>query len=175
MQARRPPSLLRISALAALVSAACADGGPTSVLPPGPTSGVSAIAIGIHHGCGIVAGEGAFCWGLNLAGELGNGTRTTTLTPVRVAGGAGFVALTLAAGYGCALEESGAAWCWGSGARGALGTGDTSDRTVPGAVVGGLTGFAVPYLFHNPRRERRIFAAPAPVEHGAALAVQGVF
>ena len=46
-----------------------------------------------------------------------------------------------------------------------------TDVTV-GAVMGSLTGFAVPYLFHNPRR---VMVAPAPLDHGAALAVRGVF
>ena len=48
-----------------------------------------------------------------------------------------------------------------------------SDVTV-GAAIGSLTGFAVPYLFHNPKR--RFVVAPAPLDHGgAALAVRGMF
>ncbi|HET6637652.1 MAG TPA: RCC1 domain-containing protein, partial [Gemmatimonadota bacterium] len=105
---------LQACALAALIPAACSDGGPTSVLPPGPTSGYAAIAIGIHHGCGILAGEGAFCWGMNVAGELGHGAPTGSLSPVRVTGGSDFTAVTLAAGHSCALAADGTAWCWGS-------------------------------------------------------------
>jgi len=47
-----------------------------------------------------------------------------------------------------------------------------SDVTT-GAVVGSLTGFAVPYLFHNPGR---LIVAPAPIDGGgAALALRGTF
>jgi membrane-associated phospholipid phosphatase len=77
-----------------------------------------------------------------------------------------------------------APWVWGLGLSLAAATAYLriaadrhylSDVTV-GAVVGGLTGLAVPYLFHNPHRARRVGLAPGPVEHGGAgLAVRGVF
>ncbi len=47
-----------------------------------------------------------------------------------------------------------------------------SDVTT-GAVLGSVTGFAVPHLFHNPRR---LIVAPAPIDGGgAALALRGTF
>jgi membrane-associated phospholipid phosphatase len=79
-----------------------------------------------------------------------------------------------------------APWVWGIGMSLAAATAYlriaadrhyASDVTV-GAVVGGLTGFAVPYLFHNPhaRSERRVFAAPVLLDHASAgLGVRGVF
>jgi membrane-associated phospholipid phosphatase len=77
-----------------------------------------------------------------------------------------------------------APWVWGIGLALAAATAYLriaadrhylTDVTV-GAVVGGLIGFAVPYLFHDPRRERRVVLAPGPVDHGgASLAVRGVF
>jgi membrane-associated phospholipid phosphatase len=43
-----------------------------------------------------------------------------------------------------------------------------------GSIIGSLTGFAVPYLFHNPAR--RVMVAPAPLDHGGAgFAVRGHF
>lgn len=70
-----PTSCRGLRALVSLIALGCADGGgPTAVLPPAPTTGYAALAIGIHHGCGILSGEGTFCWGRNVSGELGDGT-----------------------------------------------------------------------------------------------------
>ncbi len=75
-----------------------------------------------------------------------------------------------------------APWIWGAGLSLAVATAYlriaadrhyASDVTV-GAAIGSLTGFAVPYLFHNPKR--RFMVAPAPLDHGGvALAVRGIF
>jgi len=75
-----------------------------------------------------------------------------------------------------------APWIWGAGLSLAAATAYlriaadrhyASDVTV-GAVIGSLTGFAVPYLFHNPKRQYTV--APAPLARGGvALAVRGVF
>ena len=74
-----------------------------------------------------------------------------------------------------------APWIWGAGLTLAAATAYlriaadrhyASDVTV-GAAIGSLTGFAVPYLFHNPKRQ--FMVAPAPLDHGAALAVRGIF
>jgi hypothetical protein len=51
-------SVLRPVATTALSCAlvfACDGGGPTGVLPPGPTGGYLALSVGFHHGCGIRA------------------------------------------------------------------------------------------------------------------------
>ncbi len=117
---RRPPWVAHsiasprgLPGLVLLLALGCADGGgPTAVLPPAPTSGYTALAIGIHHGCGVLSGEGTFCWGRNVAGELGDGTIRSSLSPVRVSGGADFTALSLGSSHSCALTSAGAALCF---------------------------------------------------------------
>jgi len=74
-----------------------------------------------------------------------------------------------------------APWIWGAGLTLGVATAYlriAADRhyasdVMVGAAIGSLTGFAVPYLFHNPKRQ--FMVAPAPLDHGAALAVRGIF
>ncbi|HEX9632858.1 MAG TPA: hypothetical protein VGA02_10370 [Gemmatimonadales bacterium] len=64
------------------------DGTRTSHTGPVPVAGgVSFAALsarGIGHTCGVTATGTAHCWGDNSSGQLGDGTRTSRLTPVLV-------------------------------------------------------------------------------------------
>src|SRR6266700_7319626 len=46
--------------------------------------GFSAVSVGPAHACGVTSAGAAYCWGLNLQGELGNGTRTNSPVPTLV-------------------------------------------------------------------------------------------
>jgi alpha-tubulin suppressor-like RCC1 family protein len=59
----------------------------TPVDIPGLTSGVTAIAAGGEHGCGLTRTAGVKCWGDDYYGELGDGTSgNPPQTPVAVIG-----------------------------------------------------------------------------------------
>jgi len=44
----------------------------------------AAVSAGNGHTCGVTPAGAAYCWGINSGGQLGDGTTTNRLTPVRV-------------------------------------------------------------------------------------------
>jgi alpha-tubulin suppressor-like RCC1 family protein len=105
-----------------------------------PSSG-EPIAAGESHTCRITAAGGVQCWGDNEAGQLGNGTTTSSPFPVDVpALPNGVVSLAVGNGHTCALTAGGGLKCWGSNLYGQLGDGTTTNRTTPTDVPGFTSG-----------------------------------
>ena len=48
------------------------------------------VTAGLFHTCAETTTNRAYCWGYNIEGQLGDGTRTLRLTPVAVVGGLDF-------------------------------------------------------------------------------------
>src|SRR5690606_18505176 len=92
------------------------------------------LAIGHDHACGLTAGGAAFCWGVNDRGQLGDGTTTDAMTPVRVAAPD---LIDIAAGYQytCGITDGGVALCWGFNDLGQLGNGTDTDTATPTPVA----------------------------------------
>jgi regulator of chromosome condensation (RCC1) repeat-containing protein/Regulator of Chromosome Condensation (RCC1) repeat protein len=111
----------------AVTLAVAAGGLPTAVVASGDST------------CALLAAGTVECWGLNSAGQLGNGTTTDSFIPVAVSGLTGATAVSGGVQDACALLAGGTVECWGSGQYGELGNGTTTDSSTP-VVVSGLDG-----------------------------------
>jgi hypothetical protein len=93
------------------------------------------IAGGTAHTCALLGG-GAWCWGANANGQLGNGSFEDSSAPKQVYGlSSGVSAVAAGFHHTCAIRNRKVA-CWGMNATGELGDGTTNDSNVPVLVTG---------------------------------------
>lgn len=115
---------------AALLAVALA--GPAAADPPR----IVQIALGANHSCALDHGGYVWCWGDNLWGQLGDGSRTDRPTPVMVHDLGSVVALAAGDAHSCAATAGFGTRCWGANWHGQLGDGTTRERLRPVAVAG---------------------------------------
>ena len=108
-------------------------------VPAGTLPTFSGVSAGGTHTCAVFRG-GAQCWGVNDAGQLGDGTTQSRDAPVVVTGGLTFSAIStgqpLFAASTCGIAADQTVYCWGSGDSGQLGNGATDDQSMPVRVSG---------------------------------------
>ncbi len=100
---------------------------------------LASLSAGGVHTCGISAGGIGYCWGLNVVGQLGDGTTTDRLAPELVSGSLSFTSLGAGLTHTCGITAGGSASCWGANLSGQLGDGTQTQRPIPGLVSGGLS------------------------------------
>lgn len=118
----------------------------------------TAVSAGGFHTCALGESGAAFCWGLNVWGQVGSGAvapnadalppfgpgaygregEANVSSPTAVATDLAFSSISAGDRHTCALTRDGEAYCWGHNGFGQLGDGTTKHRARPTSVAGGL-------------------------------------
>ena len=96
---------------------------------PAPDATAPLLGAGGQDSCAVSAGT-LTCWGLNVDGQVGDGTRTNRPTPTAVAG-TDWASVSTSGSHACAITTAGALSCWGANDLGQLGDGTRTTRTTP--------------------------------------------
>jgi alpha-tubulin suppressor-like RCC1 family protein len=88
---------------------------------------VRQVSAGALHTCALRGDGSVFCWGDNTVGQLGDGTRDASRSPVRVRDLPPAVSIAAGSRTTCASTEPGAVYCWGANAVGQLGNGEAAN------------------------------------------------
>jgi alpha-tubulin suppressor-like RCC1 family protein len=152
-----PTPRIPVAALLLVAGVGCRDDAPQPTGPDTapPSAAVTAatplsfvqISAGAEHACGVAADGKAWCWGANLAGELGIPTadsphqcssRPCALRPVAVSGGLRFRQVTAGTNVTCGVSTEDEVFCWGDNGAGELGIGiKLASSSTPREVAGG--------------------------------------
>lgn len=99
---------------------------------------IAQVATGRYRSVVLDSAGTVWTWGRNQFGELGNGTTTSSSTPIAMPSTPGWYATDIQAGqsHTVALANNGTVWAWGSNGQGQLGDGTTVSRTLPVQVTG---------------------------------------
>ncbi len=98
------------------------------VTNPAPRS----VSAGGEHSCAVRSEGGAWCWGRNTYGQIGNGTTGPgPKTPTRVGTSDDWHAIAAGGASTCGIRANGTLWCWGLNHRGQLGDGTTKSKSSP--------------------------------------------
>ncbi len=92
------------------------------------------------HACAVSVGGVLRCWGSNSYGKLGDGSTTSSLTPVTVQGiDRPVISVATGLDHTCAVTDQGKVYCWGLNTLGQLGINGAPNSATPVEVtaVGG--------------------------------------
>jgi serine/threonine-protein kinase len=106
--------------------------------PPMDTSGLTDVVrltAGLYHACALRRDASVWCWGLDMFGQLGHGSKAPSERPVAVAGEHRYTAVTAGEVHTCARHVEGLL-CWGHNGTGQLGDGTIRDKLQPASVMG---------------------------------------
>ena len=89
------------------------------------------MSVGREFTCSLMSNFSAYCWGANNFGQLGDGTNTDSLTPVKVNIQQSIIALSSGESHTCAILANQDVMCWGRNNVGQLGDNTLIDKNIP--------------------------------------------
>lgn len=92
-----------------------------------------------NHGFGLTTNGTLWAWGRNNRGQLGDGTTTDRIEPIRIEGIDSVLSISSGWEHGIAAKRDGTVWTWGSNDGGQLGDGSNTQNETP-TQVSGLSG-----------------------------------
>jgi len=99
-------------------------------------SNVIDISVGYSHVLALTSTGEVYAWGYNYYGQLGNGTTTSSYTPVKVTGLPNdVIAISAGSYHSLALTSSGDVYAWGDNYYGQLGDGTTTKSSTPKKIT----------------------------------------
>lgn len=116
---------------------------PVATVMTGALAGqtIAQASAGAATSCAVTTAGVAYCWGMGLNGELGNGANLSSTVPVAVStsgvlAGKTMVQIEVYSNSVCALSSDGLVSCWGANTFDQLGTGSsTGNSNLPVAVT----------------------------------------
>jgi alpha-tubulin suppressor-like RCC1 family protein len=113
---------------------------PVSIL--GAAKTFCKISAGSSHTLAIDKNGRVWAWGNNSAGQLGDNSTTSKLTPVSVLGAAKtFCQIQSGDFHAVALDKNGRVWAWGLNDLGQLGDNSITNRCTPVSIAGAAKTF----------------------------------
>lgn len=110
-------------------------GGTSNEYSPVPVQGLTqrviAISCGNNHSHAVYVDGTVVSWGYNGYGELGDGTQTTSYTPVKVNGLTDVKYISGGSLYTLAVKTDGTVWGWGYDASYSIGVGSSMNKRCP--------------------------------------------
>lgn len=91
----------------------------------------SSLAPGNSHTCALTESGKILCWGYNDNGSLGDGSTTSSYTPVEVFGVMNAISVVSRDDHTCALLDTGKVVCWGYNDYGQLGNNSNINSSIP--------------------------------------------
>ncbi len=92
-------------------------------------------AAGDNTACATRTDGSLWCWGNNMAGQLGDGTTTNRFAPTRVGTATTWSAEFALSYHTCGVRTDASLWCWGNNGTAQLGDGTTVNRSAPAVVT----------------------------------------